>query len=223
MLPGAIISPEFTDSYPVVYVPDQHVPEDQAAAPDPSAPYGVNPATGRPYTKSPEERAAFGQRMAEARELARQTGRTRKDAPTPPKRGGSRAPTPKAQDPADKYAAAAAGLIGIVATTLVIGAKLFRWQSLAMDSVTLSLRGGALAQALGDAAASEQNWLTTALERASKVTPWSSVAEEGLGIVAQVMVNHGMLAPSEDMGLLSPDGLMAEATAAADAAAPPAG
>lgn len=32
-----------------------------------AAPYGINPATGRPYTKSAEERAAIGKQLADAR------------------------------------------------------------------------------------------------------------------------------------------------------------
>lgn len=41
------------------------IPAGQAV--DVEAPWGINPANGRPYTKSPEERAAIGAQLAEAR------------------------------------------------------------------------------------------------------------------------------------------------------------
>src|SRR5438552_3387358 len=48
--------------------PDIAEPDSLAETPDsPDAPWGINPATGRPYTISPEERAARGARLSEAR------------------------------------------------------------------------------------------------------------------------------------------------------------
>lgn len=49
------------------------------------APYGVNPATGRPYTKSPEERAAIGANLAAARQrkAAGRQAEAAADAPDP--------------------------------------------------------------------------------------------------------------------------------------------
>lgn len=49
------------------------------------APWGINPSTGRPYTKSPEERAAIGQTLAAARQAkaAARRGAAADAAPDP--------------------------------------------------------------------------------------------------------------------------------------------
>lgn len=58
---------------------------DIPAAAGTDAPYGINPATGRPYTKSAEERAAIGQQLAAARQAkaAARQAEAAADAPDP--------------------------------------------------------------------------------------------------------------------------------------------
>lgn len=62
-------------------IPGEGGGPDEAVTAD--APYGINEATGRPYTKSPEERAAIGAQLAAARRAKAEARQSAAAAPDP--------------------------------------------------------------------------------------------------------------------------------------------
>lgn len=180
---------------------------------DPAAPYGINPNTGRPYTQSPEQRRAFAERMTAARAAAQQSGRRmgrppgRKAASGPPK-AAKQAPRQAATPPEVTYAQAASGLLSLIPIGLAMAARVLRNERLALDSVAVSRGIPDLAQAAGDIAVTDAR-IAAVLDKVEQVGPWGAFIMAGLPIALQIGANHGFVEPSETMGILTPDQLMA--------------
>lgn len=179
------------------------------------APYGINPDTGRPYTKSPEERAEFGRRMAEAR--ARRAGQGGAGR-TPPRKAPAARPAgrsrpsgtraPRQATPEEFYTQAAAGALTLIPAVLSIAARIFRRDVLALDAVAVGRGIPGMATAVGSIAVTEQR-LAQLLDKVAEVGPWGQLTMAAMPVALQLAANHGFLQPSEEMGILSPDDLMA--------------
>ena len=184
--------------------------DDQGDDADPAAPYGINPNTGRPYTKSAEERQRWGKAMAEARanKGPRVSGRgapakTRRSAGAP---GGSSRPN---KSTARLQAAQALMQLPAVLTAM-LGTVMpaFRY-----DSMAFSLHGEAVAVALADTAETVPA-VAALLERAGKVGPYGALVTAMTPLVVQLAANHNMIRPGM-MGTLDRENLFA--TVAPDA------
>ena len=192
-------------------------PDGPGSIPNPQAPYGINPDTGRPYTKSPEERAEFGRRMAEAR--ARRAGQGGGAGRTPPRKAPAARPAgrsrpssssraPRQATPEEFYTQAAAGALTLIPAVLSIAARIFRRDVLALDAVAVGRGIPGMATAVGSIAVTEQR-LAQLLDKVAEVGPWGQLTMAAMPVALQLAANHGFLQPSEEMGILSPDDLMA--------------
>lgn len=173
---------------------------DQAASdePDPDAPYGRNPKTGKPYRYSADERRARAQAMNEAR-----WGASR----TVPKAPGRTSGT-KTKSGGIDYRTGIAGLLQLPAFALGIAARMTGDHALALDAATVTLYTPSLAQAL-DATAQEHAWLADILDKAMQAGPYGAILGAFLPLCFQLAANHGKMAPNPDMGILDEDGLRA--------------
>ena len=201
---------ETDTSSPLFVEPTQEAPPGAPHA-DPDAPWGINPDTNRPYTKSPEERAAWGEKMAAAREAARSAGKSSRKAP--PKRRTSSA-RPRTAKPAStaltaeqKYAMAVAGLLSLPAAGLAIAGRILHSETLSLDSMTLALHTPDIAEAVGNVAP-DTPIIAAALDKVGEIGPWGAVLMAVVPLGLQIAANHGYIKPSAAMGILSPDELL---------------
>lgn len=176
--------------------------------PGPEAPYGVNPKTGKPFRRSPEDRARWGAAMAEARAAASGPGRRsasrRPVTPKPRNRpsAGPSAPKPAEIDPR-WYSGATTGVRTAV---MVLGLAGRFFPSMRYDALAVSLHGEALVDAAATAA-EESAYLAGILESLAKVGPWDGLITVGLSIAMQVAANHNFVPPGYS-GTLTKDALM---------------
>lgn len=182
------------------------------------APWGINPKTGRPYTKSPEERAAIGAQLAAARANAakvlgggrrRRGGSSRSKVSAPGKLGGSSsAPSspPKVSTTPD-YRATLNGLL-IQLPSFALGLAGRADPTFHLDAAAVVVHGPALVDAVAETALSNEQ-LAALLDRISAVGPWGAVITAGLPLIFQLLCNHRIMPPNAEMGVLGPNELMA--------------
>jgi hypothetical protein len=183
---------------------------------DEEAPYGINPSTGKPYTMSAENRAARGAMLAEARRAAMAAGgkpkRARrktstrstaaKGTPTaPPRKDEPNAPPEMTQSTADREA----GLIGINALAVAVLATIGKaYPAVQIDAITLAWHGPQLAHGVA-VAADHNDKLGAAVDFLTKQTPYMPLITAGVGLVAQIAVNHGFMRPMKELGTVTPE------------------
>jgi hypothetical protein len=161
------------------------------------APFGINPKTGRPYRRSPEERAAWAAKANAAR-WGSQPSRTTTSS------GSARGRKP-AQPKVD-YRPGVIGLLQIPAFTLGIVAKYANSPALALDSATITLHAPNVAEALQQTA-EQQAWLADLLDKVLQVGPYGALLGALMPVAMQVAANHGKVQPNSDLGILSEEEL----------------
>ena len=181
--------------------------------PDTAPDWGINPNTGKPYTMSPEERQARGERLAAARAAAKTAGRTPPRKATARQRTG-KDPAPKGQD----YRPAVGALVQLIAMPLAIAGRF--WPTLTLDSWAISRAAPDLVEVGHEILVDNPAWAAT-VERAAQLGPWGKAGLTLLPLAMQIAANHKFLPASPDLGVLSPDDMKADMEAyAAKMAAP---
>lgn len=175
--------------------------DDHDVREDPEAPYGRNPRTGKPYTMPPEARAELGARLADARRASAGGGSRKTRSP----RKRATAAAPRAPERPD-YISGAKALLQLPAFALAIAGRYK--PAFLLDSATITLHADAIATALGETAL-EQQWLADVLDKAMAITPAGRVLGVLLPLGMQIGANHGKIAPNPELGILTPDQLMA--------------
>lgn len=141
-----------------------------------------------------------------------QTRRVRR-APAP----GQRPPSAASPNKPD-YRPALLGLFQLPQLALGLAAKFAKEpakDALLLDGMTVGIHAPVVAEALNTTAQTEQG-LARLLDKLSTVGPYSLVVMAILVPGAQILANHGVIAPNEQMGVMSREALIA--TAAAQAA-----
>lgn len=154
------------------------------------APYGVNPKTGRPYTKSPEERAAIGENLRQARVAAGKASPTKPDAAAPEKVSDAPRLPPKATAAQRKRAKTVMEAAKVPMTLLGVFGR--RVPVLEADRRIIAESLPELAGALAEVA-DEVPWLARALDGGGEVSPYVKLAVAGLPILVGLAVNHGLI------------------------------
>lgn len=179
-------------------------------APDTEAPWGINERTGKPYTKSPEERAEIGARLAEGRRNAAATGGGRRKAVKAPRR--------RSAGPSTATASSAASgpshhdtLTGVLVQLPSFVCELLgRFNhAFSLDSAAFVLHGPPLVDAAVLTAQSDQR-VAAWIDRLGEVTPWTMLLAAGLPLGLQIAANHKAIPPNPDLGILTEEQLYAE-------------
>jgi len=190
-----------TAEYPTV-APPELVEELVDQAVDPEAPYGRNPATGRPYTMPEDKRLEIGQRLADARRNKRPPSSAR----PPGKAKGPAAGKPAAKAAGPDYRTAVLGLAQVPAIVLgVLGRINPRF---ALDSATITLYSPPAADAIHELALSDAR-VAAILDKAMMIGPYGAIAGVLLPFVLQIACNHSRIPPIPALGVLGPDELVA--------------
>lgn len=159
------------------------------------APWGVNPRTGKPYTRSPEQRAAAAAAMTAGRQNKARGG----SAPPRTRKSAAKSPT---------YTETAHGIINMAAFGAGMLGRFI--PVMAYHSVALGYHSQPLAEAIG-AAAMDSERLGAWLTRVGTVSSGGAVLMALLPLVLQGLANHGMIPPNPEMGIFSPEDLLREA------------
>lgn len=180
---------------------------------DPEAPYGRKP-DGTPYTRSAEWRAQAGERLRAGRKAAAETARApgRRRTTTKAKPGAKASPSAKAAATDVNYRPAAVALLQLPAAGLAIIGKFTKNPAFVLDSAAITVGAPALAEAAHETALQDEAFAAV-LEKVLEVGPYGALIAAGLPIALQIMANHGLIAPSPEMGIHTPDQLMAELAA----------
>lgn len=173
-------------------------------APDPDAPYGRNPKTGKPYSRPPEWRAKLAETLAR--------GRATQAAKAPARKA---APKAKAKaDGGNDYRVGVLGLLQVPAFALGMAS---RWNpKLGLDAAAIGLHAPALADAVAATAAHDDR-LAAVLDRVLAVGPYGALLGALLPLGLQLAANHGAIPAAPEAGILGPEQLLQAAGAAAGA------
>lgn len=199
-----------TDPFPGADWPEPDPNGPTPAGPSDNAPWGINPKTGRPYTKSPEERAELGARLTAAR-LAAQSERAGPGAPRSRRRGGAKQP-----GPAGSLRVVPAGMpdyrpgvMGLLQIPTVALAMLGRVNPVyALDAATLQLHAAPIAQAVHDTATADDR-VAAILDKVLAAGPYGALLGALIPVALQIAANHGAIPVEPSMGILSGDQLVA--------------
>lgn len=174
--------------------------EDPAAEqPDPDAPYGRN-ADGVPYKRPKEWREKLAAKLAE--------GRRTQSAAAPPRKPAKKA-TAKTAGAAPDYRAGALALLQLPAVALTVASK-FK-PKLALDAAAVTLHAPNLAEAAAMTAQADERFAAI-LDKALSIGPYGALLGAALGLGMQIAANHGAVPVVPEMGILSPEELIAAAT-----------
>lgn len=174
--------------------------EDPAAEqPDPDAPYGRN-ADGVPYKRPKEWRDKLAAKLAE--------GRRTQSAAAPPRKAAKK-PAAKAAGAAPDYRAGAMALLQLPAVALTVASK-FK-PTLALDAAAVTLHAPNLAEAAAMTAQADERFAAI-LDKALSIGPYGALLGAALGLGMQIAANHGAVPVVPEMGILSPEELIAAAT-----------
>jgi hypothetical protein len=128
---------------------------------------------------------------------------------------GMRAPTMPKKAPAQDYRPAILGLAQIPQLALGLAAKFAKRDelrtALVLDGMTVGIHAPNIAEAVNTTAQTDEK-LARILDKLSTVGPYSLVVAAVLTPVAQVLANHGVMAPNPQMGILPADELAAVAS-----------
>lgn len=160
---------------------------------DAEAPYGRNPRTGKPFRQSPEERAAFGARMAQARREATSRGGSVKAPPA--KKTSAKSSSAKAPPKIDPVKMGADTLISTASLVTMALGRFGLGQAFAYDSLAIQLHGPNISDALVQAA-DQMPRLEAWLEGIGSMGgPWAIVAMAVAPLVGQLAANHRLIRP----------------------------
>jgi hypothetical protein len=141
-------------------------------------------------------------------------GPRKASAPGPRKATG--AASKKANSAAPDYRMAIIGLGQLPIGVASMAARLVRddrkRMAIQLDAMTVKVHLPAVAEAV-NSVAQDNAKVAAALDRIVSVGPYGEVIAAVAPILLQCMVNHGAMEPNPAMGLLSPDELIAAATA----------
>lgn len=174
--------------------------EDPAAeAADPEAPYGRNPE-GVPYKRPKEWREKLAAKLAE--------GRRTQSAAAPPRKAAKKT-TKAAAGGAPDYRAGAMALLQLPAVVLSVASK-FK-PTLALDAAAVTLHAPNLAEAAALTAQNDERFAAI-LDKALSIGPYGALLGAAVGLGLQIAANHGAVPVVAEMGILSPEELVAAAT-----------
>ncbi len=171
-----------------------------AEAADPDAPYGRNPE-GVPYKRPKEWRDKLAAKLAE--------GRRTQSAAAPPRKPAKKTAAKGSSSAAPDYYAGAMALAQLPAVVLTVASK-FK-PTLALDAAALTLHAPNLAAAAAATAERDERFAAL-LDKALSIVPYGALLGAALGLGMQIAANHGAIPVVAEMGILSPDELIAVAT-----------
>jgi hypothetical protein len=139
----------------------------------------------------------------------RKVGRAKAPAP------GQRPPTAPRKTSSADYRPALLGLFQLPQVGLGLAAKFAKRDelktALVLDGMTVGIHAGNMAEALNTTAQHDEK-LAKLLDKLSTVGPYSLVLTAVLTPIAQVLANHGVVAPNPQMGILPAEELVALAS-----------
>lgn len=189
-----VLAPEDVDS------PNEH------AGVDPEAPYGRN-AEGVPYKRSREWR----EKLAAGLAAGRQTQSARAAAKKTTRRASSSAPrtTPKTSAKAggvQDYRPGIAAGVSLIAGLLAAAGQLN--PTMTLNSVTVSLHAPQIVETVQHLA-ERHDWVQDVLEKAMTVGPYAEALATFAPLGMQLLANHRIVPVVPELGILSPEQLMA--------------
>ena len=183
-------------------LPPEDVDHEDPAAEQPAdtdAPYGRN-AEGVPYKRPKEWRDKLAAKLAE--------GRRTQSASAPPRKAAKK-PAAKAAGGGVDYRAGAMALLQLPAVALTVASK-FK-PTLALDAAAVTLHAPNLAEAAALTAQADERFAAI-LDKALSIGPYGALLGAALGLGMQIAANHGAVPVVPEMGILSPEELIAAAT-----------
>jgi hypothetical protein len=200
-------------------VPEAFEPETPQATITVDAPYGINPGTGKPYQKSPQERQVIADRLTAGRQkAAMERGSTKTSKARSASSARAKAGPPPVMRPPGAKAGPAKGpnyyqtVLGIIQTAafaLKAGAK---WvPDLKADAIALEAFGGNIAAAVHDLAVDKPK-VAAALDRFGAVGPYTALFAAVTPLLFQVAANHRVVSAG-GFGTIDPAELLAMADA----------
>jgi len=168
---------------------------------DPEAPYGRR-SDGKPYTVPLEERQARAARMTAGRKAKAAGGKSAGAGMSPPPLNVSNVvPGPVSKSIAERRA----GLIGFAQLPIGLLATVGKvWEPAMLDAMTLTVVAPELAHGaavLADSNETVAKWI----DKLTASSPYLPLAIAGMGLLAQVAVNHGLMPPNRQLGSMSVD------------------
>lgn len=138
--------------------------------------------------------------------------------PATAKAPGLRAPTQPKKAPANDYRPALIGILQLPQLALTLASKFARKeetkQALQLDSLTVGLHSGNIAEAVNTTAQHDEK-LAALCEKIATVGPYSLVISAVMAPAFQILANHGAVPVNEQVGILSADQLVTLAQAQA--------
>lgn len=168
--------------------------------PDPDAPYGRRP-DGTPYKRPKEWRDQLASKLAQ--------GRRTQAAAAPPRKPAAKKTAKPAAGGAPDYYAGAMALLQVPAVVLTMASK-FK-PALALDAAAVTLHAPTLASAAHATAQTDERFAAL-MEKALSIGPYGALLGAAVGLGVQIAANHGAIPVVPEMGILSPDELIAAAT-----------
>lgn len=163
---------------------------------DPEAPHGRNPRTGKPYKRSPEWRKGLADALAR--------GRANNQAKAPPRKAASRS---KAA-PAGKtdYRPGVVAMLQLPAFALAMAGR--TRPALALDGATLTYHSPAIAEAVQQTADADDR-VAAILDKVLAAGPYGALLGALMPVALQLAANHKVIAPVAELGIMTPDQLVA--------------
>ena len=164
------------------------------------APYGINPATNKPYRMSPEARKAAGEKLAAGRAAAAPAGRTAGRGAYP--REGNNASPRTSQPPppaGPNYRPPALALLMAPATALAVAGRVTGLEVFYADSEAFVDCAPAIAEAIHGVALEDAR-VAGVLDRVGKVSPYGALAAAVGTLAVRLLVNHKILPASPLFG-----------------------
>lgn len=177
------------------------------------------PDVDEPTVRIPvvDDDAPWGRRTdgtPKAKPGAKGTGAPRKAAA--PRRRPAAAGPSKSKSNEPDYRPALVALAALPSFLLNIAARGVRDEkaktALQLDGLAVKVHGPVMAEALNETAKSQAG-LASALDKVVSAGPYGLILAAGVPFVMQLLANHGAIEPNADMGILSPQALVAAATA----------
>lgn len=179
------------------------------SAPDPDAPHGRNPKTGKPYRFDGQTRQAMADRLRAGRRAARDAaqGSGRRPRATA-KSGGASTATRSPRPPSGpNYRPAATTVLIVPATVLAVLGKVTGNRAFFADSAAITRATPDLADAV-HAVALEDARAAALLENIGKVSPYGALFATAGALLIQCLANHRLVPPVPEMGILTVEQLI---------------